>query len=451
MTMEEFSQGNSRCSKLFFSSLFALIVIVMLDCYVSLLPFSGIYLFLYLLLVSVISMWSTFVVIQKLLKNNKPLQYKFNNNQFLKILKKVSKMKLEDWKYSEIQQETLKDLEEQIQDFANDLETYFIAKWYRNITCDQTFNTESHKLIKDTTRRFLQVAVMLDGKKLLHGILLLFLKHLKEYRKTVRRSKKNGVSIEDSYRYFHISSKSENAQEHFTQKLTTNVLRQFINWELWNSLPCRTLVSVLSWKFTNYMLIYISKPGFLNYRILKSIASEEIQKKLKLNDYSFISLSGCRNLEKTIENIETVHFEHKSIIDLIDGANTPKETPKKIPINKTNADTVDEIDGPKKSKYDEKSESFGEEAVEYVKGKAVSEPVKIYESKSSDRTWRNSSDLECISLGQDMLSNLQDGSDPESHIPSFIEKKLWRDATGMLYFICLSFYSMANKKIIIKK
>lgn len=58
----------------------------------------------------------------------------------------------------------------------------------------------------------------------------------------------------------------------------------------------------------------------------------------------------------------------------------------------------------------------------------MSEPVKIYES-SSHKTWRNSSDLECVSLGEDLLA-LQEITDPDSQIRSLIERKPWKDNSG---------------------
>lgn len=62
----------------------------------------------------------------------------------------------------------------------------------------------------------------------------------------------------------------------------------------------------------------------------------------------------------------------------------------------------------------------------------ASEPVKIYESKSATKTWRNSSDLECISLGQDLLA-FQEFTDPDTQIQELIEKKLWKDNAGMVF------------------
>lgn len=61
----------------------------------------------------------------------------------------------------------------------------------------------------------------------------------------------------------------------------------------------------------------------------------------------------------------------------------------------------------------------------------MSLPVKIYESKSANKTWSKSSDLECISLGQDLLV-LDDITTPDIEIEDLIEKKLWKDNSGNL-------------------
>lgn len=62
--------------------------------------------------------------------------------------------------------------------------------------------------------------------------------------------------------------------------------------------------------------------------------------------------------------------------------------------------------------------------------RVISEPVKIYQS-SSEKTWRNSSDLESVSFGEDLLA-LQETKDPDTQIQSLIEKKLWNDNSDSL-------------------
>lgn len=348
---------SSWCGKLFCTTFILIFTILITNIYIPILPFGGLYIFLYLLTISVITVWISCVVIQKFLKRTKPIEYKkmdwLNTTIFnMKLQKNLTQNK---------------DLEERIMDFSNDVQEMYIEKWFKQISDDATFCLESRNLIADVTRRFLQIVVLIDGKKLLHGTLLILLKHLKEFRRAQKRCEKNDCNnIEQTYRYTHIASKSLKSQQFFLHKLTESFLKQFISWELWNSLPCRTLVAVLSHKLINYLLIYISKPGFINYRFLQLIDAKD----LDLNKYAFVSTT-------TVNKNTPLQFKQQEVATTF----TPRDSPAKI-------------QKPKKM---------------IVK----SEPVKIYEAaKTATTTWRNSSDLDCVSLGQDLLVE---------------EKKLWQE------------------------
>lgn len=58
-------------------------------------------------------------------------------------------------------------------------------------------------------------------------------------------------------------NKKEETLELHAHKLTINVMREFITWELWNSFPCNLLVSILSQKVTLYIINSITKPDWL--------------------------------------------------------------------------------------------------------------------------------------------------------------------------------------------
>lgn len=357
---------SSWCGKLFCTSFSLILVILITNTYIPLLPFPTLYIFLYLLTVSVITVWITCVVIQKFLQRTKPLEYI-------------------DWSVKWIHKNNYvqKDLEERITEFSGDVQKFYIDKWFKHISDDETFCEESRIMIADVTRRFLQIVVFVDGKKLLHGVLLILLKHLKEFRRARKRCEKNDCDIEQAYRYSHVGSKSEKHQEFFLHKLTESFLKQFISWELWNSLPCRTLVAVLSHKLINYLLNYISKPGFINYRFLKLITQG---KDLNLNKYSFVSVA---TQQLQIKNKPTA-------VETFTPRDSPARTIKEPALPKPKNNVITEPDFPKNI--------------------PVSEPVKIYEAKTATKTWRNSSDLECISLGQDLLVE---------------EKKIWQEPSGV--------------------
>lgn len=204
--MEAFSHPN--CSKLFFGFLTLILAIIVFDFYFCILPFNGVYLFLYLVVVSLISIWITFSFIQKILKNSKPLESNLENNPYLQTLMQLYKSPVKVQTENKTEHDAVnspeidhkKDINDRITEFAADIEKYYVAKWYKNISTDITFELESRALIEDVTRRFLQVVVMVDGKKVLHGILVILLKHLKEYRRAVKRLQKNGGTVEDMYR-----------------------------------------------------------------------------------------------------------------------------------------------------------------------------------------------------------------------------------------------------------
>lgn len=195
---------HPSCSKLFFGSLALVVATIVSDCYFSILPFNGIYLFLYLVVVSLISIWITFAFVQRILKTSKPFECSLQDAPYLQTLmqlyKSPAKEQTEHDSVTSGETDRKKDIEERVKDFAADIEKYYIAKWYMKVSTDDTFRLESRVLIEDVTRRFLQVVVMVDGKKVLHGVLVILLKHLKEYRKAVKRLQKNGGTIEDMYR-----------------------------------------------------------------------------------------------------------------------------------------------------------------------------------------------------------------------------------------------------------
>ncbi|KAK4878397.1 hypothetical protein RN001_010903 [Aquatica leii] len=377
-------------------------------------------------------MWITFYYLRNVLLHNKPYEYDFERNKFLKFVawiytyryaetgvtlienKGIVEDEIDSGEAPIVVERHTKSIDERIDILVKDIQVRFILKWYLHISTDPYFLSESKHLIDDIIRHFLQIIIDVDGRKLVHGCSVIFLKHLKEFRKSLKRSQKNGRSVEDLYRYSHIGSKSKKASEYFIYQLTLVIFRQFINWELWNSLPCQSIVSILSKRFTTYILAFVSTPGYLNYKMVEACASDDDKARLNLKKYYYISLSDVDhtgNLNQLSPGIK-------------DEYNTPKISPKRTKSDLVFTQLVeDEVDF-KKPSPPMKVDSDEVDSVEKYK---VSEPVKIYESKSSsNKTWRNSSDLECISLGQDLLT-FQEFNDPEVRIQQLIEKKLWKD------------------------
>lgn len=232
-----FSTHNSLCEKLILLSLSIICVIVGLDYKFNILPFHGVFLIAYLLFVMIITTWVTFVCLQSLLQHNKPFEYDFEKNVALKFVMKIiyllnrnkevqdaqtnSSKLLTSFSHAELQsgegkldvidskifhsavfsnKKQLKNIDERIDDFIRDIEVRFILKWYLHISNDPSFPAESKILLDEVVRRFLQIIVEVDGRKFVYGCIVVFLKHIKEFRKAVKRSQKNDGTIEELYR-----------------------------------------------------------------------------------------------------------------------------------------------------------------------------------------------------------------------------------------------------------
>lgn len=202
-------------------------------------------------------------------------------------------------------------------------------------------------------------------------------------------------------------------------------------------------MSILSKKLTTNILTYVSQPGFINYKIVYNCVSIEKKQLLDAEGKAYISLSDVNFSSTQTPKPRNKFLLKKDMLkpnsECPDEASTPKISPKKLlPLKETTVS--DEVDcAIIAEKIDEnvtdtvlKEDSFVKEE---KPTRTVSEPVKIYES-STHNTWRNSSDLDSISLGEDLLA-FDDINDADSQIQSFIEQKLWKDSTGELKILLI--------------
>ncbi|KAJ8914549.1 hypothetical protein NQ315_010013 [Exocentrus adspersus] len=372
-----------------------------------------------------VSMCLTLVGLHKLLQKNEPLQFG---------LKKITA--------SQKQKDELKPNSDRVQKLTSDIDKYFISKWYDNVSNDDGFTEE-----KEVISRLAEVQLAVNNKVLLHGSLNIYLRHLKEFRRSLKRKEKYSGSIEELYRYSHICSSSTKPKDYFLHQLTTNLLRHFINSELWNSLPCHVLVSVLARKLVLHILNLSSNPEILNYTMLNLIASKSMREKYNLVDYTRISISQYYDVrdsaqksnkttsEQLIEapvntKVEDIKFEEVSkpvdqkvandadtsetVIDAKANVKPEIELPKKEePVQQTRSPEKNNIsiDNKEKKKSPSKKRiEIAEEPKEklFKDTRTVSDPVKIHEPKNKNaKTWYDSKDILGISLGGGPLDALQ--------------------------------------------
>lgn len=210
--------------RIFVFSIVSIVLIFIADYKYLFLPIHGTLLFFYTTAVLSLSIWISSSIVQTLLKESKPIDFtKPDEREVLgqalaiakcfiskepnippeqqqsngKIL--VRQDEVDVAKFQDPKRES--SIDDRISDFVGDIQARFLNNWYSQISENKVFLEESEKLLEEVVRRFLQVVVQIDHKKLVHAIFVVFLKHLKEFKKTLKRSEKNGLGVEDCFRY----------------------------------------------------------------------------------------------------------------------------------------------------------------------------------------------------------------------------------------------------------
>ncbi|XP_015838624.2 uncharacterized protein LOC103314392 [Tribolium castaneum] len=252
--------------KPFASSLLLLVAYLSSQYYT--LPVSGLYLLIYVIILTISTTWLSFVTIQNFLHCNKPLD-----------LPKLFNFKVKQFENGFFNHEAT------IKKLTLDIDKYFIKEWFVYISQDPNFCNESRIILEEVLTKIVNVQLNVDNEAVIHGVLNLYLKHLKEFHR--RRTN-------DLYRYSHLCSGSKKAKNYFIHQLTLNLLNHFIDWE--NSLPYQVLVSVISKRVMTHFLILLSNPELINYYILRSCASESKINELNLNNFNRVRI--IQNMEK---------------------------------------------------------------------------------------------------------------------------------------------------------
>lgn len=348
--MIEFTNQLNQCSKILFALFTTLFILFLVDYYFTIVFFNGTFLFAYLSCIITLTILLTTALIQHVLKLNKPIDYD-SKKKYLESIRCTysyyfhKKAIDENTNIEKVSSEDLLDeinnanIDVRIQEFICDIKERFILNWYKEISDDEQFLKETEQLLDEIIRRFLQIVIAVDNRALIQGILTILLKHIKEFKKATKRSQKNGICIEDAYRYCHIGSTSEDKYEEFVCQLTTKLLKQFVSSELWSSLVWRTLVAILSKKLTTMLLIHLSQPGFINYFLVNLCAKQDSKEQLQLHKMTYISISNVDLRRKTEHKPNEIKKNYLKSSDNVDGGNTPKISPKKA-VTKANNVTV---------------------------------------------------------------------------------------------------------------
>ncbi|KPI98295.1 hypothetical protein RR46_09511 [Papilio xuthus] len=252
-----------------------------------------------------------------------------------------------------------------------------------------------------------QICEKIDTKDVYVDICAVITSHLKEYSKALKRHEESPTTpVESLYKKTHpISNDKKYESADHCVNLLRVVLKELVPWELWDTPQSEILVRVLSKKLDIFIDSTLSDPIWLNDKLLSIIKEKKDEGKL-----DFPMQEEFKETENN--SSEEIYTEINPLFSNIE--------PTSLNIN-----TVETVKGVEEGKeeFQERMESIVEEkAVQSTdpmdiksspilrqrRGRQGKNEVKIYDRviEGSMKTWETDMDLQCISLGQDLLASL---------------------------------------------
>ncbi|XP_076762870.1 uncharacterized protein LOC143430450 [Xylocopa sonorina] len=245
--------------------------------------------------VIITSVWLSCFLFQLALKANDPLDFKFLNNWLYQKL--ASNLKLYDSEKesenndnrgdkievhkdtnsvpvsSEKRKEDISLKRKRAVDINNlikEINLKCVNVWYKSISDDKLFPNEAQELLRKLLTTLFDKISSMDKTKLTHKLSNVFLLHLKEYHRALRRVEKGTApSVEEAFKYLHPGSRNTTALEHMLYQMVNILAQEFLQWELTSSLPCKLLLSIVAKKLL-IGIKTVSSPNWL-FRSLSDV------------------------------------------------------------------------------------------------------------------------------------------------------------------------------------
>ncbi|KAL4703330.1 hypothetical protein ACJJTC_013096 [Scirpophaga incertulas] len=377
-------------------------------------PITGIWFPVYLFLLFIFSVSLSFKFLRWILQLNKPLKYDIDalikEYPYLSSLAKVLPQPRK-----KIYQESIEYDTNQLSIITTVLEKKFVSSWYvHNISQEIGFPFACKQMLDQMIGKCFQICNEIEAKDVYVDVCAVLITHLKEYSKAIKRREKvpNGA-IESLYKKSHHISDTEKkliSAEHCTNVLRV-ILKEVVPWELWDTPHSELLVRILSRKLDNFIDSTLVNPDWLNNKLLTIINASETEDSL-LTD----NIIKDENVDITIKETATEMKHEKPTVEsalttLITKTTAPilqraiidefKDPP---PVNTDKMTIIEEVPLMTTEPVDIKSSPV----MRQRRGRQGRNEVKIYDRiiEGSVKTWETDIDLQCISLGQDLLASL---------------------------------------------
>ncbi|XP_045778209.1 uncharacterized protein LOC123876112 isoform X2 [Maniola jurtina] len=434
------------------------IICIFLNYLTNISPITGIWFISYILLLFISSVVCSFKFMQWLLHLNKPIKYDIE-----KILKKypfLAGVLPQVSKNVEKEQSKEYDTNE-LSIITTVLEKKLVSSWYVTYISEEIgFPFACKQMLDQMIAKAFQICDKIETKDVYVDICAILISHLKEYKKALKRQETTPHStVESLYKMIHPISDNNNKKDQSADHciyLLRIVLKELVPWELWDTPYSELLVRILAKKLNIFIENTISNPVWLNDRLLMILNVQEKvvdENKKESNDVKDNKMQqrtgkptedvidkrkqeiGKTASEQEREGIISQNVERKEIQDI---ELTMKTVKSSNVLNKTSESPIHiqkivEEQEIKNQDVEESKDVQGSEPVEIKpimrknRGRQGRNEVKIYDRiiEGSVKTWETDMDLQCISVGQDLLASLDEmtlsrlwGHEDAEHSPS---------------------------------
>ncbi|XP_012552669.3 uncharacterized protein LOC101740850 isoform X1 [Bombyx mori] len=359
-------------------------------------PIGSVWLALYIAFFAISSLFLTIKFIRWLLSLNRPLKYDLERfktqypylNCLWRFLPELEKCRVK---------ESFKEYDtSELSIISTVLEKKLVSSWYVPfISQEISFPFACKQMLDQMIQKSFLVCNKIETRDVFIDICTIFALHLKEYKKALKRLEKSpSESIESFYKKAHAVSdpmKNLTKTDHCTNLLRL-IMKELVPWELWDTPHSELIVRILSRKLDSFIDSTLVDPIWLNDKLL---AYFKVENKVLLSEKS----------EPILENIPTQEADTECTKKKTEDECKPEEKKelKAVQIQKKD-ETINKKEELTSDPVDLKSSPI----LRQRRGRQGRNEVKIYDRiiEGSVKTWETDMDLQCISLGQDLLASL---------------------------------------------
>ncbi|XP_026736572.1 uncharacterized protein LOC113500095 isoform X2 [Trichoplusia ni] len=384
-------------------SLGGTLICVLLNYLTSISPISGIWFPLYILTLFFMSVFVSVKFIKWLLSLNKPIKDDLEEivakYPYLSCLSGVLPKTRKVSKVAECREYDTNELSV----ISTVLERKLVSSWYvPYISQEIGFPFACKQMLDQIIGRSFQICNKIETKDIFVDVCIVLTSHLNEYKKAQKRQEKAPASTiqslyKKSHPIFDVKNKQVDSADHCTNIIRI-ILKELIPWELWDTPNSELLVRILSKKLDNFIHSTFADPVWLNDKLMTILkGSEPVVEPEKVVEE--VPLSEYVPEPLTAEELSAMVSQGTSVVIPSDIVEEKEECEiekiekiiEEVPINSTQP--VDITKSP---------------ILRQRRGRQGRNEVKIYDRviEGSVKTWETDIDLQCISMGQDLLASL---------------------------------------------